>query len=80
MSTADGQAVPALDLAVRAEREKLARVIEMPVDQLGWLDGVSAANIQRLRQRISQTLYDARRDRFHDVVELERPAGLVVEI
>ncbi|MCK5768828.1 hypothetical protein [Algiphilus sp.] len=64
MSTADGQAVPALDLAVRAEREKLARVIEMPVDQLGWLDGVSAANIQRLRQRISQTLYDARRDRF----------------
>lgn len=61
-----------LDLSVRAELLKLARVLEIPAGSIAELGAAGAGDLQRLRRRISYCIHEERRDAFRRLAALVR--------
>jgi hypothetical protein len=70
------------ELARRAEILKLARVLRLEAGQLGYLGAVDPASIRALRERISDSLFEADRTQFQRLAALSRllPAGLTAVV
>lgn len=59
-------------LQTRAEIVKLARVLGTPPDQLGYLERASPRDLQVLRERATDSLYERDRERLHKLALASR--------
>lgn len=59
-------------LQTRAEIVKLARVLGTPPDQLGYLQRASPGDLQLLRERATDSLYERDRERLHKLALASR--------
>ncbi len=73
---------PSTTLAGHAERHRLARLLEVPPDQLDFLRDQDPAHLAALRERLADVVHDHTEERLHRIVAASRlvPLGLAGSI
>jgi hypothetical protein len=69
-------------LATRAELMKLARLLEVEVDELGYLDGVAPDQLRVLREHVTEVIFDSGGSALRRLAGASRllPTGVIAAI